>query len=491
MVSIWAVALVAPALMIALVDWRKGLYALLVVAFLQDPARKLEPSQPVYFVILVAIVFAAVYVRAQLGSRFTLSRIAGWNTFLRTPFNLFLILLFAQALNSVVRYGNPIIAGIGILSYLAPLPAMLLGYHFAARSGLPAVKRWLASYLVAAVIVLPSILLEYSGVEWQTLGQVGEGFYMYTDTAVLTAFSGFFRASETAAWHTASAVCLLLLFSSMRKLSLKQVVLAVAMIVALLTIGALTGRRKIFVEVVIFMSCYVSLLLWFGKGGLKLASAVFIGGVLVYALVIGADINESKDLAELDAGRFHEYAGRTASVGEDIWERAIFMGLQPVEWAVTTYGFLGGGLGIGSQGAQHFGGGAEVYGGSSEGGLGKITAELGVPGLLLVLWMGYRAIRYAWEVLLYVSRRSSSVARLAYGLLAFLIANLAVFFVATQLFGDLFVLILLGLMLGFFLATPILAERAQVQTEGRHAPAVAGRPSGRGRGGIAQGVRRS
>jgi len=41
----------------------------------------------------------------------------------------------------------------------------------------------------------------------------------------------------------------------------------------------------------------------------------------------------------------------------------------------------------------------------------------------------------------------------------FAVANLAVFFVATQLFGDLFVLLLLGLVAGFFLATPVLAER--------------------------------
>jgi hypothetical protein len=45
------------------------------------------------------------------------------------------------------------------------------------------------------------------------------------------------------------------------------------------------------------------------------------------------------------------------------------------------------------------------------------------------------------------------------------VANLAFFFIATQLFGDLFVLLILGLV-AFFLATPVLAEREQVQ---RHA----------------------
>jgi hypothetical protein len=51
-------------------------------------------------------------------------------------------------------------------------------------------------------------------------------------------------------------------------------------------------------------------------------------------------------------------------------------------------------------------------------------------------------------------KRSAPIARLAYGLIAFLLANLAVFVVATQVFGDVFVLIILGMLSGFFRATP-------------------------------------
>ena len=120
------------------------------------------------------------------------------------------------------------------------------------------------------------------------------------------------------------------------------------------------------------------------------------------------------------------------------------LGLEPVQWAIDGFGWLGGGLGVASQGAQHFGGGAEVFGGAGEGGLGKITAELGVPGLVIALWFGFAAVRYGWHVLMFVSQRSATVARLAYGLVAFLVANLAVFFVATQVFGDLFVLLAAG-----------------------------------------------
>ena len=45
--------------------------------------------------------------------------------------------------------------------------------------------------------------------------------------------------------------------------------------VALLAMGILTGRRKIFVELAIFVSIYVSLLAMFGKGGITCLKADF------------------------------------------------------------------------------------------------------------------------------------------------------------------------------------------------------------------------
>ena len=467
MLNWWAVALALPAVFIALVDWRKGLFAMIIVAFLQDPARKLELDRPVYFTLLVGVVFATAYLRAQVNTRFVPAQIPGWKHFLRTPFIVLLVLLAAQGANALVVYGKPVIVAIGALSYLAPLPALFAGYHFALKRGQTGIERWLIWYLVAALIVLPSIALEYAGIDWQILGDVGEGFQMFQEDAVLIAHSGFLRASETAAWHTATAVCVLLLLSSMRRISMKRIVAVVGIIVALLAIGILTGRRKIFVEIAIFISIYVSLLAFFGKGGAKLAVGAIVGGLFSFVFVTWVVDDQASFRAGPDDVRYQRYAERTATVGYDMADRFVGLGLEPVQWAIQGHGWLGGGLGVASQGAQHFGGGADVFGGAGEGGLGKITAELGVPGLAIALWFGFASLRYGWHVLKFVSERSTTVARLAYGLVAFLVANLAVFFVATQLFGDLFVLLLLGLVAGFFLATPVLAEREQAQ---RNAP---------------------
>lgn len=468
-----AFALVVPAAAVALADWRKGLFAMLVVAFLQDPARKLAFDKPVYFTILAGVVFAVAYARAQTRRVFVPAQIPGWNQYLRLPATLLVLVLAAQAVNSIVRYGNPMIAGISALSYLAPLPAMLAGYWFAVDEGRDGVRRWIGAYLAGALVMLPGILLEYLGFEWPVLGDVGEGIQIFTEDAVLTAHAGFFRASEMAAWHTATVVCFVLLLASLRTLSARQAVAAAATVIVLLTIGVLTGRRKIIVEILIFVSVFVALFLRFRKGGVKLAVAVFAGGLVSYAALAWWLGESSADAVAHEAARYQRYAERSATVGAEVADRVLGLGVDSVQWAVEGFGWLGGGLGIASQGAQHFGGGAEVYGGAGEAGLGKITAELGVPGLLVALWFAVATVRYGRTVLVYVSQRSTEVARLAYGLAAFLVANLAVFFVATQVFGDLFVLLVLGLVSGFFVATPVLADREHARRAAARSPSPA------------------
>ena len=48
------VALIA---ILALTRWRWGLFLCVLVGLLQDPLRKVAPDQPVFFVVLVGVVF--------------------------------------------------------------------------------------------------------------------------------------------------------------------------------------------------------------------------------------------------------------------------------------------------------------------------------------------------------------------------------------------------------------------------------------------------
>jgi peptidoglycan/LPS O-acetylase OafA/YrhL len=75
-------------------------------------------------------------------------------------------------------------------------------------------------------------------------------------------------------------------------------------------------------------------------------------------------------------------------------------------------------------------------------------------------WFGWALTRHLWAILKQVNRQSKPLSKIAFGLASFLVANVATFTVATQVYGDIFILLLVGTALGALLAMPVLAERA-------------------------------
>jgi hypothetical protein len=155
--------------------------------------------------------------------------------------------------------------------------------------------------------------------------------------------------------------------------------------------------------------------------------------------------------------------------------------IDSFQWVILRNGIFGSGAGTGSQGAQHFGGGANIVGDAVEGGLAKVLAELGVPGLVLLLWLVVGFVRYIWSILMYITHSKDvdpTQSKLIFGLAAFLMTNGVVYIIAHQVFGDPFVLIVLGFFLGFVLAMPKMAMRKtddrRLVTEDRRQTAGAG-----------------
>jgi len=95
------------------------------------------------------------------------------------------------------------------------------------------------------------------------------------------------------------------------------------------------------------------------------------------------------------------YLARGVSVFEDAGERFSTLGLGTISWAFREHGFFGGGLGVASQGAQHFVSGNT--GGAGEGGIGKLVSELGLLSLVIVAWVGIAFARYLNQCLNLVS----------------------------------------------------------------------------------------
>lgn len=488
MIEVITVLVLGAACLIAFHNWRNGLVASSFMALLQDPLRKLTDGQPVYFVVLTGAVFAfacAGAVRSGLSLR--PRTVYGWRQGLGVPFVAFVVIVVAQAAHSFARYDNPMIPAIGLLSYLAGVPALVLAHHFAISRGLNGIRNWMWVYCAAAMLFLTSVYLEFSGLDWPVLDEVGVGLMIYDVGTILKAYSGFYRASEIAAWHVATVSCFLFLLFAGRKLTTARFAVVLGLVAFLLSVGVLTGRRKMFVEVAVFLSAYFFLLAWFQRGANRLATASALAGLAAYVLIVGLMAPDkpeesSTKYATLETqNRYDYYAARGQTVFEAIPQRFSQLGIEPIAWAIEGSGWLGAGLGAGSQGVQHFVAQGDLNTGAAEGGLGKITLELGFPGLIVALWLAIAFLRHIARILPQVARRSRRHALAAYALLAFLIANAATFSVATQAYGDVYILMSIGWAVGFLLAMPQLAvrdadERAAPRPRGGPAPRTAARP---------------
>lgn len=440
-------------LVLCISDWRSGMLVCIAVGFLADTVRKVVPDQPVYFVVLVGVFLCATavgFVRQHGLVRFT--DIAILRGPVRAPLLLFLIWLMFQSVISLYHYDNFALVGIGLLSYLAPIPGFLLAYYFGLR--VQSAVRFVKFYVFFASAMLSGILLSFIGVDSALLEEIGTGVMIHVPGGLLESYPGFLRSTEGAAWHTAAAISLILVLSVSGVVRWPKTLVAL-LIVLLVCAGLLTGRRKMLMEVLIFSGLYASMLLVFTR---RAGRMVLIGAIMAILLgVIGAFT--ISDESSRHGYQLNAYLQRSATVFSEAEDRFAKLGLGSVSWALARYGFFGGGVGVASQGGQHFGGGSERFGGAGEGGLGKIVAELGVPGLALVGWIIGAILFYLRRLVVQVARLDNPIVPFFLGLVSFLAANVPLFIVATQIFGDPFVLLLLGWTFGFVIAASEVALR--------------------------------
>lgn len=456
------------AVVLCIANWRLGVSICLLVGFIQDPLRKLTPDEPIYFTALVVVPLLATLIGAYLRKvRINFRAIHSWNRVLRNPLNLFVLLVGLQSAAAIIKTGSPVIGAIGALSYLAPLPAILLGYHFS-RSERD-IATLIKVYLAVGILMISGIYLSYAGYDWTVLKSVGEGLFIYSmEKGRLDLYSGFLRSPEIAAWHAAASVCLLILLS----LSLRRNAIfkgsAGVLVMFLLTSLLFTGRRKFLIEILLFVSIYALLLIWFLRKTIKSAFIFKSATVLAAGLVMGS-IAYMYLASDLSTNEIRPYYERSLDVRNEATDRVSVMTVESFQHVIAQNGFFGSGAGTGSQGSQQFGGGSDIVGYAAEGGIGKVLAELGVPGVLLLLWLVISLARYIWSIVIYITHDKTVdpfLAKMTFGFVAFLITNGFVYTIAHQVFGDPFVLILLGFFLGFVLAMPKMQERQQRKTLG-------------------------
>ena len=456
-------------------NWRSGLLVTVVIGFLQDPIRKITPNQPSTFVglVLIAFVLTALVIYEQrkgvvnLRSMFwTVQETLDW-------IPLYFAVIAAQAMNSFLRFGDIRLMGLGAAFYIAPAVALWAGYEVGCSP--KTLRNVIITYLIICSAFAISAYLDFRGLDSILFKEVGQGILITFEGFSASGVSGLWRTSEIAGWHLAAGACfsLILAVSSQRRDNQILLFLLTAAF-AYLTIP--TGRRKSLVLVLVFTAFY---LLLFSRRASPASRERVISSVLggsamaygVYALFLITAKGDSFDI----------YLNRSLSVKDELLERFQSQGIGALLRALDVSQGFGLGVGAGANlgnlqldaSTQAARDSIQSLGYVSEGGGGRIVAELGLPGIvvggvlavliLLTLRRNFRLLRLL----------EPRLAFLLLGLMAFGLANIVFFFSAAQVYSDPFILILMGICFGSFLAVPTLIARQQAELAYRQSLAQA------------------
>ena len=438
--------------LVALQKWWAGIWLCIFVGFFQDPLRKVVPDEPVYFVGLTAIVFAATVLGLIVRNyRFDPTQVPGWNNGVAQSILALFLVIVLQLAYSYYNFGSLLLVAFGMISYIAPLSAVFVGYYFACHAGEDGIEKVLKFYVLLCSLFSFGIYLEYFGFNNTFLGEVGAGLLIYDIGTVLRPYSGLFRSSEIAAWHIFFGSSLMMVIAVRSRSNVGRW-LWVLGIIFLISAGILTGRRKLIVTIIIFAMVYWLLMMVFLRRAFRVALIILLLGASSLWVAIQNDV-----ISEGGDGVYGLYVERASSVFDDIAQRAEDLGLNTVLVAIKRHGVFGRGAGSASQGAGLAGSGNRQYY-ESEGGLGRIVVETGLFGLLLIVWLTVVMIINIWKILRYLAYKQDSFSTICFGLGAILVANFAHFFIASQVFSDPFILLLLGLTLGLINSAPMLAN---------------------------------
>ena len=463
-------AVTAAILLLALKDWRKAIIGVLLVGLLQDVFRKLTPGVPSVYIMWSVAVFACIV--ALVVFRRELAPIKSLflgKRSLNVWWLVFITLIFLQSVNALLRFGTPVVPMLGILFYIGPLVGMLVAASYVNS------ERQLQSFLMwYLVIMVPACLTVYLSPllseQFPILRDVGtflgKQLIIYDMGTIMESHPGILRVGEIAAFHAATSIVFLSILFHLSSSNLVRVAYGV-LIVMLLGAILLTGRRKMLAAVTIFFLFQFGLMAWVRWNVRKLALSLITVGFL--AIVSLGAFQQSSQEANL-------YMARGGTVYTNIDDRFATAVMLMKSGFSRSEGW-GLGVGAGAQGLAYAGVDTSfLVGGSAESGLGKLMVEIGVPGLVVVLVLIIAFSLQMVRNLALVRRLGDHFVIYQCSFLAFIVANVATFTVATQLYGDMFVLIIIGMVSGFALkiANVALSEASQPATYPVPSPAAPG-----------------
>lgn len=362
---------------------------------------------------------------------------------LSLAWTLFFLVVLLQAMHSFLRWGNPMVSLLGIAFYLGPIAALLMGLAYA-RS-----QRWIERFLIGYVLIIaPAALSTYLSLhfseQWAILRDIGTftgtHLIIYDQGTIMFSHPGVFRVGELAGWHAMTSIAFLSVLAIRRRSFFLRLLIGI-LVIALVGAIMLTGRRKMLMTVLIFFAFQSVILILLKKGFNRVTGTILImvtATTLAFILLgQGGDSTQQSLYVE---------RGKSVFAGIDDRLQMVSNLMRSAWWRSEVIGV---GAGVAGQGSRYVGGsGARAVGGSAESGFGLIIVELGAAGVLVIIWLFYRLTLRVWRGMRMLASLDGSLILYAATFLAFLIANLATFGAAAQLYSDLAVLITIGLVAG-------------------------------------------
>jgi len=434
--------------LVAVADWRRGMFLLIVVAAIQDPVRKMVPGTPVYLVLSTFPVWVGILVGAWRRERRLWGPFSRWYPRLAAAIGLFVLLLMPAAVKSATYgEGSWQLTVIGALSYLSALLGVLVGFVYARDDR--DMNRLFGFYCLVTGVLLVGGAIEYLRLapNWKVLGTeviMGRPWVRYHAHKVIRMIAGFYRSPDVMGWHATVVVMLAISLALINRGQRRYFWLFVAAWGGVSVM--LCGRRKMAFMLPVFVLALI------GVHGRRRVGRRFshLIGALAFAGFVGYIIYVQLGRAEfVEEYYFGGY--------RDVYERVAKQGLGALLVTYKQSGFFGEGLGTATLGKQHLH--VDKPRTWQEGGLSRLLVELGVPGFAAAVLVAYTLLRSLFRLVREYGPQRRHFPLFA-GLISVLFANMASFVISHQIFGDPFVSVFLA-----FLTGNVLAGRRFLPTE--------------------------
>lgn len=440
----------------AITDWRAGLMIAIVLDCFRDPVRKMTDGEPTLLTYCVCVVWGAAFVNLFMSGNPMLRQIRRQFTWLERSMTWYVMGLLPGAVISLALYQNGILlAGLGFTSYASPLLGIALGVALAGE--LKFLKRLLQVYVIVNSIALVGSVAEWLQWDWPGLGGLkGFEWIRHMPGVIVQLISGFFRSPDIAGFHAANVmmVSAVLLLNRGDQPGLRRRINFLWLGTAVWSVAPLLlcGRRKMLIMPIVFVIAYLLYLQLAARRNLMQAV-----GYLLLIIAIGA-----MPLAVYrDEEGLEDHQAYYATTISDVAPRLKDNVAGGVIGTLKQSGVMGSGLGVATQGAQHFA--IEARRGVwQEDGVSRLFKELGVPGVALIAIAGGMVLTQVRREI----RRQTYLPLIELQALIFalVMANLASFVASHQHFsGDpanaLWVLLFGGLFVGTLHLGQRLASR--------------------------------